>query len=211
MLSWLIRRRLAAFEARYCYDVSCGRRGGDVNQNGSRVMADQLEEFERQRTYLRGLAYRMTGSLADAEDAAQDAYLRWTAVDAEVRHPRAYLSQPDRARWPNLNNFNRFGFVCRKPRFVCRKPRFVCRKPRFVRRPTAFVRRAIEFVAAFLAFVRRATEFVAAFLAFVRALSPFASSPKRIASAQKRFAGPSSKFARRHWCFTSTGARFGHR
>ena len=39
------------------------------------------------------LAYRMLGSLADADDVVQDAYLRWSTEDrAAVRSPRAYLS-----------------------------------------------------------------------------------------------------------------------
>lgn len=49
--------------------------------------------FEQQRSYLRGLAYRMTGSLADAEDVVQEAYLRWNGADtASVREPRAFLA-----------------------------------------------------------------------------------------------------------------------
>lgn len=39
-----------------------------------------------------GIAYRMLGSVADAEDILQDAWLKWSAVDVEsVTHPRAYL------------------------------------------------------------------------------------------------------------------------
>jgi len=52
------------------------------------------DDFEALRPHLRGLAYRMTGSLADADDVVQDAYLRWQGVDAAtVEHPRAYLSK----------------------------------------------------------------------------------------------------------------------
>src|SRR5579872_1474630 len=44
------------------------------------------------RGRLTGLAYRMLGSRADAEDIVQDAYLRWHAVDrAAVEEPRRYL------------------------------------------------------------------------------------------------------------------------
>ena len=36
----------------------------------------QAEQFEQQRSHLRALAYRMPGSLAEAEDAVQEAWLR---------------------------------------------------------------------------------------------------------------------------------------
>src|SRR5690606_17129108 len=40
------------------------------------------EEFEVQRPRLRGLAYRMLGSLSEAEDAVQEAWLRLSRSDA---------------------------------------------------------------------------------------------------------------------------------
>lgn len=52
------------------------------------------EEFETHRSFLVGLAYRMLGSVAEAEDIVQDAYVRWSEVDpATVTHPRAYLAR----------------------------------------------------------------------------------------------------------------------
>lgn len=55
-------------------------------------MAD-LAEFERQRKRLWGIAYRITGSVADAEDAVQESWLRWQQLpDGEVDNPRAYLT-----------------------------------------------------------------------------------------------------------------------
>jgi RNA polymerase sigma-70 factor (ECF subfamily) len=50
--------------------------------------------FEVHRDHLMALAYRMTGSVADAEDIVQEAYIRWEAADREaVREPRAFLSK----------------------------------------------------------------------------------------------------------------------
>jgi RNA polymerase sigma-70 factor (ECF subfamily) len=55
-------------------------------------MDDPTEEFERFRPMLLGLAYRMLGSMWDAEDVVQDAFVRWVGADhAAVREPRAYL------------------------------------------------------------------------------------------------------------------------
>jgi RNA polymerase sigma-70 factor, ECF subfamily len=49
-------------------------------------------DFEAHRRALTGLAYRMLGSRAEAEDVVQDAYLRWHAADhAAIEEPRRYL------------------------------------------------------------------------------------------------------------------------
>src|SRR3712207_215293 len=48
--------------------------------------------FEQNRKYLLGLAYRMLGSLAEAEDVVQEAWLRWQrAAQSEIASPRAFL------------------------------------------------------------------------------------------------------------------------
>jgi RNA polymerase sigma factor (sigma-70 family) len=50
--------------------------------------------FEAQRLRLVRLAYRMLGSMAEAEDIVQEAWLRWQRVDQrDVREPSAYLSR----------------------------------------------------------------------------------------------------------------------
>ncbi|MEV4999304.1 RNA polymerase sigma factor SigJ [Streptomyces niveus] len=55
-------------------------------------MAD-LADFERERKRLWGIAYRITGSVADAEDAVQETWLRWERLpDGEVEDPRSYLT-----------------------------------------------------------------------------------------------------------------------
>lgn len=48
--------------------------------------------FDAVRPRLFGLAYRMLGSPADAEDVVQEAYIRWHQADASsVRNPEAWL------------------------------------------------------------------------------------------------------------------------
>ena len=52
----------------------------------------ETDVFEEHRPVLLGVAYRMLGRVADAEDVVQEAWLRWSAADrSEVREPRAYL------------------------------------------------------------------------------------------------------------------------
>ncbi|GAA5036520.1 RNA polymerase sigma-70 factor [Streptomyces siamensis] len=48
--------------------------------------------FEEHRPLLTGVAYRMLGRVADAEDVVQEAWLRWSGADrSDVREPRGYL------------------------------------------------------------------------------------------------------------------------
>ncbi|MFE3431075.1 RNA polymerase sigma factor SigJ [Streptomyces sp. NPDC059171] len=50
------------------------------------------EIFEEHRPVLTGVAYRMLGRVADAEDVVQEAWLKWSAAAREdVREPRAFL------------------------------------------------------------------------------------------------------------------------
>ncbi|MET9617217.1 RNA polymerase sigma-70 factor [Kitasatospora indigofera] len=54
---------------------------------------DRLDVFEEHRRMLFGIAYRMLGSVADAEDLVQDSWLRWSQVTARVDNPGAFLAR----------------------------------------------------------------------------------------------------------------------
>ena len=65
----------------------------DESGTGAARPADQ-EVFEQYRRLLFAVAYRVLGSAADAEDAVQDAWLRWSAADrSQVADPKAYLAR----------------------------------------------------------------------------------------------------------------------
>ena len=49
------------------------------------------DAFEAQRPRLMRLAYRMLGAVGEAEDAVQDAWLRWTGAQEVVADPAAWL------------------------------------------------------------------------------------------------------------------------
>jgi RNA polymerase sigma-70 factor (ECF subfamily) len=54
---------------------------------------DRLQAFHQHRAVLFSIAYRMLGSLADAEDMLQESFIRWQQVapDVEIGSTRAYL------------------------------------------------------------------------------------------------------------------------
>ena len=55
-------------------------------------MDDRVAVFNEHRSRLYGIAYRMLGTRADAEDMVQEAYLRWHRADVErLRAPQAWL------------------------------------------------------------------------------------------------------------------------
>ena len=52
----------------------------------------QVESFSKYRPLLFGIAWRMLGNAADAEDILQEAYLRWQrTVESDIRSPKAFL------------------------------------------------------------------------------------------------------------------------
>jgi RNA polymerase sigma-70 factor (ECF subfamily) len=64
-----------------------------VSMSETNVAVDQrARDFEQHRGRLFGLAYRMLGLRAEAEDIVQETYLRWHAADHDaVRSPEAWL------------------------------------------------------------------------------------------------------------------------
>jgi RNA polymerase sigma-70 factor (ECF subfamily) len=55
-------------------------------------MNDRTQNFEQHRPRLYGIAYRMLGSRMDAEDAVQEAWLRWhRSAGEEIRSEEAWL------------------------------------------------------------------------------------------------------------------------
>jgi RNA polymerase sigma-70 factor (ECF subfamily) len=56
------------------------------------ALSDRLVAFDQHRPLLFSIAYRMLGSVADAEDILQDTYIRWQqSGDEDIRSPRAFL------------------------------------------------------------------------------------------------------------------------
>ena len=51
-----------------------------------------VDEFEQHRAHLRAVAYRMLGSVTEAEDAVQEAWLRLNRSGAEADNLRAWLT-----------------------------------------------------------------------------------------------------------------------
>jgi RNA polymerase sigma-70 factor (ECF subfamily) len=57
------------------------------------MRAEPSDGFEVHRSHLFGIAYRMLGEVAGAEDVVQEAWLRWNRSDRrEIHDPRAWLS-----------------------------------------------------------------------------------------------------------------------
>jgi len=56
------------------------------------ALGDRTDSFERVRPRLFGIAYRMLGTIEDAEDLVQETFLRWQRADGEViREPEGWL------------------------------------------------------------------------------------------------------------------------
>ncbi|MFI1498422.1 RNA polymerase sigma factor SigJ [Streptomyces platensis] len=71
-----------------------GTSAGVTGRAGGSPAGDRLGQFEEQRGRLWAIAYRIMGTVTDADDAVQEAWLRWQALPDEqvVASPRGYLT-----------------------------------------------------------------------------------------------------------------------
>src|SRR4026207_2166409 len=80
----------------FLYDRPAGRRvieHGDARRHPAGMDDRDVEAFERARPALMGLAYRILGSLSDAEDVVQDCFLKWRDAErATIATPASWLS-----------------------------------------------------------------------------------------------------------------------
>jgi RNA polymerase sigma-70 factor, ECF subfamily len=73
------------------------QKNGDVDAAGGRPSSDpegsiRLATFDQYRSLLFSIAYRMLGSVADAEDMLQETFIRWQqSTEDNIRSPRAFL------------------------------------------------------------------------------------------------------------------------
>src|SRR5712671_6626798 len=73
------------------------RKNDDIGASGGAQPRDpevpiRLATFDQYRSLLFSVAYRMLGSVADAEDMLQETFIRWQqAPDDDIRSPRAFL------------------------------------------------------------------------------------------------------------------------
>lgn len=54
---------------------------------------NRLASFDRYRSLLFAIAYRMLGSVTEAEDIVQEAWIRWQQTETIVQSPKAFLSK----------------------------------------------------------------------------------------------------------------------
>ena len=65
----------------------------DSDASAAADLERAASEFEEMRPRLFGIAYRMLGSVGEAQDVVQDAWLRWQTTDRSgIRNPAAFLA-----------------------------------------------------------------------------------------------------------------------
>ena len=85
-----VRRRLHFMKV-FVVGGSCAI--GSRVREGIVTTATSAADFERHRGYLTSVAYRMLGTLHDAEDAVQETYLRHLRTTADIHDLRAWLTR----------------------------------------------------------------------------------------------------------------------
>jgi RNA polymerase sigma-70 factor (ECF subfamily) len=66
--------------------------GSDESKTPDATGSVRLATFDQHRSLLFSVAYRMLGTVADAEDMLQETFIRWQQADEEeIRSPRAFL------------------------------------------------------------------------------------------------------------------------
>src|SRR5438309_1639212 len=64
----------------------------EIKQRIDSDVSIRLATFDQYRSLLFSIAYRMLGSVADAEDMLQETFIRWQQCpDVEIQSPRAFL------------------------------------------------------------------------------------------------------------------------
>ena len=124
-------------------------------------MDDATHTFQRQRRRLQGIAYRMLGSIAEAEEVVQDAWLRWHDADrSTIENAEAWLVTTttrmaiDRLRSAKVQREHYVGFWLPEPQLDQSPPS-----------PEQVLERAEDLSVAFLTLLERLTpEGRAAFL-----------------------------------------------
>jgi RNA polymerase sigma-70 factor (ECF subfamily) len=86
---------------------------------------DDASVFDKLRPRLQGIAYRMLGSVAEAEDVVQDAWLRWNSTTREmIENAEAWLVSVttrisiDRLRAAKIQREHYFGIWLPEPHFA---------------------------------------------------------------------------------------------
>src|SRR5215213_4444951 len=93
------RRLMTSIDPQSGFLLDRDRRGRSRSPSSAQARAEfdmtASAPFLEHRSLLFAIAYRMLGSVADAEDAVQETYLRWRGAagqSEEIRSPKAWLT-----------------------------------------------------------------------------------------------------------------------